>query len=134
MAVRQRQGTGPLPKRILFVINSLAGGGAERVMATLLRYSGGRRDRYAMSLALLDEEPSAYAPPDWLPVHRLDSGSSLTRSARRLRALVRETRPNLVMSLLSRGHPAACLAPAAPGRAPCLGSGVTNRSYLGVSV
>src|SRR3546814_5097447 len=60
MAVRQRQGTGPLPKRILFVINSLAGGGAERVMATLLRYSGGRRDRYAMSLALLDEEPSAY--------------------------------------------------------------------------
>src|SRR3546814_2138762 len=32
MAVRQRQGTGPLPQRILFVINSLAGGGAERVM------------------------------------------------------------------------------------------------------
>src|SRR3546814_3989939 len=104
MAVRQRQGTGPLPKRILFVINSLAGGGAERVMATLLRYSGGRRDRYAMSLALLGEEPSAYAPPDWMPVHRLDSGSSLTRSARRLCALVRETRPDLVLSFLTRGR------------------------------
>src|SRR3546814_11435451 len=63
MAVRQRQGTGPLPKRILFVITSLAGGGAERVIATLLRYSGGRRDSYAMSLALLDGGPPAYPPP-----------------------------------------------------------------------
>src|SRR3546814_18514081 len=68
-----------------------------------------------MSLALLDEEPSAYAPPDWMPVHRLDSGSSLTRSARRLRALVRETRPDLVLSFLTRGNLAACLATAGTG-------------------
>ncbi|MDQ8755447.1 glycosyltransferase [Sphingosinicella sp. LHD-64] len=102
----------PVPKRILFVINSLAGGGAERVMATLLRHSGDRRDRYAMSLALLDEEASAYAPPEWLPVHRLDSGGGLVRSARRLRALVGETRPDLVLSFLTRSNVAACLATA----------------------
>lgn len=119
-----------MPKRILFVINSLAGGGAERVMATLLRYSGDRRDRYAMSLALLDEEPSAYVPPDWMPVHRLDSGSSLARSARRLRALVRETRPGLVLSFLTRGNLAACLATAGTGIPFVISERVNTSAHL----
>ncbi|WP_129792157.1 glycosyltransferase [Sphingosinicella sp. CPCC 101087] len=99
-------------KRILFVINSLAGGGAERVMVTLLRHSEAWRDRYDLSLALLDEETVAYPAPDWVPVHRLDSGGALWTSVRRLRALVRRERPDLVLSFLTRANVAACLATA----------------------
>src|SRR3546814_1050703 len=53
-------------KKALFIINSLAGGGAERVMATLLHASAEWRDRYDISLALLDREDAAYAPPRWV--------------------------------------------------------------------
>lgn len=103
------------PRRILFVINSLAGGGAERVMTTLLRHSAGWRGRYEMSLALLDNEPDAYAPPDWVTVHRLDADFSLVRSLHRLRALVRRTKPDIVLSFLTRANVAACGAVAGTG-------------------
>lgn len=119
-----------MPRRVLFVINSLAGGGAERVMATLLRYSGDRRDRFAMSLALLDEETPAYAPPDWIPVHRLDAGGGLARSATRLRKLVRETRPDLVLSFLTRSNVAACLATAGTGIPFAISERVNTSAHL----
>jgi N-acetylgalactosamine-N,N'-diacetylbacillosaminyl-diphospho-undecaprenol 4-alpha-N-acetylgalactosaminyltransferase len=119
-----------MPKRILFVINSLAGGGAERVMATLLRYSGDRRDRFAMSLALLDNQPSAYAPPDWLPVHHLDAGGGLAQSARRLRGLVRAQRPDLVLSFLTRSNVAACLATAGTGIPFAISERVNTSAHL----
>ena len=58
-------------KRILFAINSLAGGGAERVLATLLAGSVPWRARYDIHLALLDDEPRAYDVPEWVEVHQL---------------------------------------------------------------
>lgn len=112
------------------MINSLAGGGAERVMATLLRHSDNRRDRYAMSLALLDEEPSAYAPPDWMPVHHLASGSGMATSARRLRTLVRKERPDLVLSFLTRANVAACLATAGSGIPFVISERVNTSAHL----
>ena len=58
-------------KRILFAINSLAGGGAERVLATLLGGSEPWRARYDIHLALLDDEPRAYDIPEWVAAHQL---------------------------------------------------------------
>ena len=58
--------------RILFIINSLSGGGAERVMAQLLSLSEPWRADHAISLALLDDEARAYPIPDWVDVHQLD--------------------------------------------------------------
>lgn len=92
-----------LPK-VLFVINSLAGGGAERVMTTLLAHSGPWRDRYDISLALLDEEPAAYPVPDWITVHRLDCGKSFLKSIGRLRSLVKTLRPVATVSFLARAN------------------------------
>ena len=92
------------PGRILFLINSLAGGGAERVMIALL---DGSRDRFAdtpFSLALLDDDPDAYAPAPWLPVHRLATGGSLLRGVKQVRALVRRERPDLIVSFLTRAN------------------------------
>src|SRR5262249_52674131 len=71
----------PSKKRALFIINSLAGGGAERVMSTLLSSSGSEREEFEIALVLLDVEKSAYEIPDWIDVHQLDSRRSLLRSA-----------------------------------------------------
>lgn len=96
--------TSASPLKVLFLINSLAGGGAERVMASILAGSHGRfaGDRFA--LALLDDEPDAYALPPWLPVFRLSSGGSLPRGFRQVRALVRRERPSLIVSFLTRAN------------------------------
>jgi N-acetylgalactosamine-N,N'-diacetylbacillosaminyl-diphospho-undecaprenol 4-alpha-N-acetylgalactosaminyltransferase len=118
-------------KRVLFVINSLAGGGAERVMVTLLRHSDAWRERYDISLALLDEEPVAYPPPDWVPVHRLNSGGGLWASVRGLRALVRRERPDLVLSFLTRANVAACLATAGTDIPFIVSERVNTDAHLG---
>lgn len=118
------------PKRILFVINSLAGGGAERVMTTLLRHSTPWRARYAMALALLDEEPAAYEPPDWIEVHRLDTGFRLSAGVARLRALVLRTRPHLIVSFLTRANVAAVAAAAGTGIPVVVSERVNTLAHL----
>ena len=90
--------------RILFVINSLAGGGAERVLLSLLDLSADLRDRYDFSLALLDREPPGYAPPPWLTVHQLDARFGLARSVRQLYALARDIRPEATFAFLVRSN------------------------------
>lgn len=96
--------------RVLFVINSLAGGGAERVMLSLIAASEDLRDRYEIALALLDREPFAYAPPGWLTVHQLDGRFSLARSAARFVRLVARERPDVTLSFLTRSNMVAVLA------------------------
>src|SRR5262249_23041720 len=67
-------------KRVLFIINSLAGGGAERVMCTLLRASQPELRDCRISLLLLDREASRYEVPRWIDVEQLDCRHSLVRS------------------------------------------------------
>ena len=62
--VREPGRRAPAKRRVLFVINSLAGGGAERVMATLLANSQNRLSEYDIALAVLDDGPRAFALPD----------------------------------------------------------------------
>ncbi len=97
-------------RRVLFAINSLAGGGAERVMTTLLAASQAWRDRYELHLALLDREPHAYAPPPWVPTTELDCGGGLVPAVRRLRKLVGRLEPDVVLSFLTRANVASALA------------------------
>lgn len=96
--------------KILFVINSLAGGGAERVLLALLEAS---RDRLGhdvdFSVALLDDEARDYPPPDWLPLHQLDCRFSLARSIRQLAGLCRTVRPDVTVSFLTRANVASVI-------------------------
>jgi N-acetylgalactosamine-N,N'-diacetylbacillosaminyl-diphospho-undecaprenol 4-alpha-N-acetylgalactosaminyltransferase len=95
----------------LFVINSLAGGGAERVFTTIVRHSEAMRSYGGISVALLDTEThEAYVLPDWINVVRLDCKGSLLRSILRLSALVRRLRPSVTLSFLTRANVAAILA------------------------
>jgi len=97
-------------KRLLFVINSLAGGGAERVFSTVLAGLEDQLAAYDVHVALLDQEPAAYSLPQWVRLHQLDCRFSLVRSVRQLSALAGELRPQLVFSFLTRANVAAVAA------------------------
>jgi glycosyltransferase involved in cell wall biosynthesis len=92
---------------LLFVINSLAGGGAERVFSTVLAGLEQPLKRYDVHVALLDREPSAYALPSWVRVHQLDCRRSLVKSIRQLSSLAVELKPRLLFSFLTRANVAA---------------------------
>src|SRR3546814_306856 len=88
----------------LFIINSLAGGGAERVMATLLHASAEWRDRYDISLALLDREDAAYAPPRWVDTIQFDCHGRLLPSVWAIRRLISRLQPDATLSFLTRAN------------------------------
>lgn len=63
-------------KKVVFVINSLTGGGAERIMTRLLGNSTAEAQGAELHLILLDVEPAAY------PVPPPSSSTSSTPKAR----------------------------------------------------
>lgn len=118
-------------KRILFAINSLAGGGAERVLATLLAGSVPWRARYDIHLALLDDEPRAYDVPEWVTVHQLDARHKLLPSLTQLRALARRLSPDATLSFLTRANIANGWAMAGRRRPWLISERVNTSAHLG---
>lgn len=121
----------PDRKRIMFAINSLAGGGAERVLTTLLGGSAPWRGRYEVHLALLDDEPRAYAVPDWVEVHQLDAQHRLLPSLSQLRALIGRLSPDATLSFLTRANVANAWAMAGRGRPWLISERVNTSAHLG---
>ena len=122
---------GPRRRKVLFVINSLAGGGAERVMATLLNNSKGWLDRYEIGLAVLDDGPRAFALPDWLDVFQLDCKGGTLASVRALDRLMRAYGPDVTVSFLTRANIASAAVMVRRGR-PCIISERTSTpAHLG---
>lgn len=73
-------------------------------MTTLLRASGPWRNRYDISLVLLDREPGAYSVPDWVKVIQFDSRGKLLSGVWALRRLLAELRPDVTLSFLTRAN------------------------------
>lgn len=121
----------PDNKRIVFAINSLAGGGAERVLTTLLGGSAPWRNRYDVHLALLDDEPRAYPVPDWVQVHQLDARHKLLPSLKQMRALVDRLAPDATLSFLTRANVANAWAMAGRGRPWLISERVNTSAHLG---
>jgi glycosyltransferase involved in cell wall biosynthesis len=82
---------------VLLLSTRLSDGGAERVTSTLLR--GFDRSVVAPSLCLLRDDVS-YPLPDDVTVHHVGYAGlpTLWRTARRLRRVVEETRPDVLLS------------------------------------
>jgi glycosyltransferase involved in cell wall biosynthesis len=116
---------------ILFVINSLTGGGAERVMTTILSYSERESAEFDIRLALLDDEPAAYRTPTWLPVYQFDCRGSLLRSIRAMRELVARERPDLTLSFLTRANFTTVLASLAYGQASLISERAATSGHHG---
>ncbi|GLQ57931.1 glycosyltransferase [Devosia nitrariae] len=91
-------------KKVAFVINSLAGGGAERIMARLLTRLAKTQPEIELHLVLLDIEPEAYQVPPEVIVHQLDTGGSLSRGFRPFKEKLEQIRPSTCVSFLTRAN------------------------------
>lgn len=114
-------------KTLVFVINSLHTGGAERVLDRLLRAAGERCTWYDIHVVLLDDDPQMITLPEFVTLHVLDGQGAMWRSYRQLRALLRRLDPALAVSFLVRANvaTAAAMRPM-PGR-----SLLCERMHLG---
>lgn len=117
-------------KRILFVINSLAGGGAERVFTTLIEGSFDRASRFEIAVALLDDDEEAYELPDWVTVFRLDSRHSLRRSQVAIRKLVKKWRPDVALAFLTRANVVTIRAMRSFGRSVLISERVNTSAHF----
>ncbi|WP_370245262.1 glycosyltransferase [Alteromonas abrolhosensis] len=90
-------------KKIVFLINSIKLGGAERALVNLLSkptfYEG-----FDVSVLLLDDEPLAREVPDHIKLVKLDSGGSLLKSVINLKEYLKRNSPDLVVSFLVRSN------------------------------
>lgn len=98
--------------KIVFVINSLEGGGAERALALLvsLVMQSPLCERYDIHLVLLDDLEIVQELPAGITLHTLDAAGSMLRSVYRLGKKLRELAPDVVISFLTRANCAAILA------------------------
>lgn len=98
-------------RTIVFVINSLGLGGAERVLVNLLGAIGRERARRTtVHVIVLDREAEERELPSYVTKHVLDSRRSLLRSLRGLRKELSRIKPDLVVSFLVRSNVASSIA------------------------
>lgn len=116
---------------VLFVINSFSGGGAERVMATLIAASRDKLDQYEIAVAVLDREVCVYPLPEWVKQYQLDARGSWLRSIFMLHRLTGELRPDLTVSFLTRANIAALVAMGLRRRKSLISERVNTRAHLG---
>lgn len=117
--------------RILCVINSLEGGGAERVFVQVIQALVGAAWAPRLEVVLLDEAPRRYAPPAGAGLVQLDARASLARSAAGVLARARAFKPDLIVSFLTRANCASILAGAMAGAPVLLSERVNTREHLG---
>lgn len=96
--------------RIVFVINSIGSGGAERALDTILQAGGNWLARYEAHLVLLDDHPEMRDMPALDGRHCLDAGGGLIASVVRLRRFLHRLQPDLVISFLPRANLASALS------------------------
>lgn len=117
------------PRRVLFVTQSLAGGGAERSVVTILRFLD--RSLFAPSLALLSQQGMHLGnlPTDVTP---FDLGERCpydwVRPTLRLRRLLRETAPSALVGVLR--HPNLVALAAGVGFRPRVPTVVVEQGLL----
>lgn len=116
--------------RLLFVINSIGSGGAERVLDQILRATDHLGQNYECHLVLLDDQPEYRTFPRLSGRHCLAAQGSLVKSVIRLRKLVRQLRPVAVVSMLVRANIATVLATRGTEAGAILGERMHLSSHL----
>ena len=93
-------------KSIAFVINSLEGGGAERVICNLMRTMQDifTEQTCKVYLVLLDDLPEEQQCPDYVEKITLDARGKLVPSYRQLNQWVKQHNPDLLVSFLTRSN------------------------------
>lgn len=115
---------------IVFLINSMVGGGAERAMANLLSHMRSELTGQDVHLVLLDDEVVVQALPDFVTLHVLDCKGSLPRSCAAVAKLFRTLRPAVCVSFLARANCANVLAARLVGHRAIISERVQTSSHL----
>jgi glycosyltransferase involved in cell wall biosynthesis len=92
------------PRNIVFIINSLTAGGAERALVDLLGYLEDHLKSFAVHLVLLDDEEERHSVPGWVKKHVLYANSNLISGVILLARLLRQLKPALALSFLNRSN------------------------------
>lgn len=88
---------------VVFIINSLGLGGAERALNNILQATP-QHEQFNIHLILLDREKEHRIMPEFVTMHRLDSRRSLIRSVYLLSQKLSALKPSLCVSLLVRSN------------------------------
>ncbi|WP_224406176.1 glycosyltransferase [Afifella sp. IM 167] len=115
---------------IVFVINSLTGGGAERVLVNLLEHLAEPLAGCDVHLVLLDIEEERQRTPGWVKKHVLDCRGSMLQSGIQLIRLLRRLSPDLAVSFLNRANCANVAASRLLGFPCILSERVHTSSHL----
>jgi N-acetylgalactosamine-N,N'-diacetylbacillosaminyl-diphospho-undecaprenol 4-alpha-N-acetylgalactosaminyltransferase len=122
------------PRNIVFVINSLTAGGAERALTDLLAYLQDDLRQYTVHLVLLDVEEQRHAVPSYVRKHVLDAKFGMFSSTVLLGRLLRELTPAVTLSFLNRANCANVISSKIL-RYPCIISErVHTTSHFGTGV
>lgn len=118
-------------RQVMFMINSLAGGGAERVMCTLLRASQAEQRDVRIVLLLLDRQELTYEVPQGIEIQQLDCRYSLIRSIWSVFQALRRARPDVTVSFLTRANIANVVAASLLRIPAIISERVNTSSHLG---
>ncbi|MCT8158633.1 glycosyltransferase [Pseudoruegeria sp. SHC-113] len=118
-------------QRLLLLINSLEGGGAEKIMVRLAEELSAQAEHFEVHLGLLDDVADAYAPPSTVELHRLGSRGSFLRSVSGTRQLIANLSPDVVLSFLTRANCAAVLSRSRGPFRCVISERVNTSSHLG---
>ncbi len=92
-----------MKRKVVFLINSIKFGGAERALANLLSKPE-FFEELDVSILLLDDEPLEREMPSHIPLKSLNSDGSLIKSVNELYTFVKHSKPDLVVSFLVRSN------------------------------
>lgn len=118
-------------KRVVFVINSLTGGGAERAMANLLAFARDDLSNHDVHLVLLDQEPERHEIDHSVTKTTLDARHRLLPSLIQLHGALRRLRPDVTVSFLTRSNCANVVASALLRRPCVISERVHTSSHFG---
>lgn len=121
-------------QRVVFVINSLEGGGAERVLSILLEQLAAPMQDADVYLVLLDTLPERYNVPPYVQKITLDCQGSMLKSIINLRKTLAQIEPTVVLSFLNRSNCANILAMRALGYRCVVSERVNTSSHFGVGL
>ena len=118
-------------RRIAFVINSLEGGGAERVLSILLERLENSLQQAEVFLILLDSREERYSVPSYIHKINLHCQGGFLQSIIRLKRSLHRLRPDVVMSFLNRANCANILAARSIGYNCIISERVNTSSHFG---
>jgi N-acetylgalactosamine-N,N'-diacetylbacillosaminyl-diphospho-undecaprenol 4-alpha-N-acetylgalactosaminyltransferase len=91
-------------RRIVFIINSLAGGGAERSLCNFLSFAGDELSEFEVHLILLDREAQHHRVDARVRMVTLDAKGRYFRSMVHCAEMLRRIKPCLTISFLTRAN------------------------------